>query len=68
MFINAYFNASFEAPQRTVKKEFKLIFILIQPSEMHRVERVNDVNIAEYRNALKYMGTSVVNASTCNSS
>ena len=53
MFINAYFNASFEAPQRTVKKEFKLIFILIQPSEMHRVERVNDVNIAEYRNALK---------------
>ena len=30
----------FEAPQRSVKKKFKLIFILIQHSEMRRAGRV----------------------------
>ena len=33
----------FKAPQRSVKKNFKLIFILIQLPEIHGVERVNNL-------------------------
>ena len=33
----------FKAPQRSAKKKFKLIFILIQLPEMHGVERVNNL-------------------------
>ena len=33
----------FKAPQRSVEKKFKLIFILIQLPEIHGVERVNNL-------------------------
>ena len=36
------FMKSFEAPQRSVKIKFKLIFILIQLSEMHAAGRVKN--------------------------
>ena len=42
----------FEAPQRSLKIKFKLIFILIQLSEMHGAGRVNQHVTIKWNNEL----------------
>ena len=44
----------FEAPQRSMKKKFKLIFILIQFSEMHGTRRVNLLHRENFCYHLKF--------------
>ena len=38
--LKAFIKKAFEAPQRSENKNLKLIFLLIQLSEMHRAERI----------------------------
>ena len=40
--LKAFIKKAFEAPQRSENKNLKLIFLLIQLSEMHRAERIKN--------------------------